>query len=305
MRSEQTTSKRLHVQAHRGARSGKPENTLPAFELALDLGADSIEMDLRLSRDGVVVVFHDAVVSPRVCRARDRQWPRGPHAAVQRLRLAELRRFTADALLHRKPSRCWPATPLSTTHFAKEGLNEYAIPTLADVFELVRSYSSDGAGVGKSAAQQAKAKRVRLDLELKGNFRSDEIGALEGAVTDAVAVAGMSARVSIRSFDHRRLEAIKRRLPALRTGVLLTGTRPVDVVAMVQAAGADELYPDYRVIDEELVRQTREANIPVLAWTVNDEDTWARFAEWGIDGITTDYPGELRGWVDDQHGSVG
>src|SRR5262249_57146180 len=56
------------LQGHRGARGLRPENTLPAFETALDIGVHSIETDLHLTRDGVPILFHDAHISPRLCR---------------------------------------------------------------------------------------------------------------------------------------------------------------------------------------------------------------------------------------------
>ena len=59
--------KTFDAQGHRGARGLKPENTLPAFEAALDLGVDTLEMDLHLTRDGVVVVWHDPVLDPAKC----------------------------------------------------------------------------------------------------------------------------------------------------------------------------------------------------------------------------------------------
>ena len=59
---------RFDLQGHRGARGLKPENTLPSFEVAFDLGVTAVETDLHLSRDGVPLVTHDAVISERLCR---------------------------------------------------------------------------------------------------------------------------------------------------------------------------------------------------------------------------------------------
>src|SRR5207247_2634293 len=56
------------AQGHRGARGLKPENTLPSFEAAFDLGVTSVETDLHLTRDGVPILYHDAAISERICR---------------------------------------------------------------------------------------------------------------------------------------------------------------------------------------------------------------------------------------------
>ena len=57
------------IQGHRGARGHLPENTLPAFRLALEMGVDTLELDVGVTRDGVVVVHHDRRLNPDVARA--------------------------------------------------------------------------------------------------------------------------------------------------------------------------------------------------------------------------------------------
>jgi glycerophosphoryl diester phosphodiesterase len=74
------------VVAHRGASLDQPENTLPAFESAIEAGADVVELDVRLSADGVPVVMHD----PEVSRATD------GHGFVHELTLVELKRLNAS-----------------------------------------------------------------------------------------------------------------------------------------------------------------------------------------------------------------
>ena len=100
-------------------------------------------------------------------------------------------------------------------------------------------------------------------------------------------------RVSVRSFDHRCVRAVKRLEPRLRTGVLVAGTAPVDPVALVKAAGADDYFPEHEYLDERQVRQCRAAGVRVVPWTVNDEGDARRLLAWGVDGLTTDYPDRL------------
>src|SRR5437764_4843220 len=84
----------FEVQGHRGACGLLPENTLPGFELALDLGVTSIETDVHLTRDGVPVLFHDARLSDRLCSRMD--GGAVPDVLVSRLSRAELQSFRAD-----------------------------------------------------------------------------------------------------------------------------------------------------------------------------------------------------------------
>jgi glycerophosphoryl diester phosphodiesterase len=75
--------------------------------------------------------------------------------------------------------------------------------------------------------------------------------------------------------------------------VLIAGTAPADVASLLDAALGKVYCPDFRFLDETLVRQAHAAGIRVLPWTVNDPAEWHRLLEWGVDGITTDFPDRL------------
>lgn len=287
----------IHVQAHRGARAAKPENTLPAFELALDLGVDSIEMDLWLTRDDVVVVFHDDVIGPRLCRAvAPYRLPQGIEARIGRLEFASLNQVIVDRPLLLQPRLRIPPTPLALQFMKQGGRHEYGIPTLTEVLEFVREYASTpGEEAGKTTSQREKATLVRLDLELKGYGRDD--GQLERSVLDEVIRQDMTSRVCIRSFDHRHLVRVKEHTPQIRTGALLASTRPVDVVHLMRSCAAEEFFPEQHLLDAALMEEMRQAGIPVIPWTVNDEEGWRRLIDLGVTGITTDYPRELLHWL--------
>src|SRR3954466_8886308 len=78
------------LQGHRGARGLAPENTLPAFERALAVGVDTLELDIGVTADGVVVVLHDVALNPAVTRDAQGQWLSGPGPLVHSLTLQRL-----------------------------------------------------------------------------------------------------------------------------------------------------------------------------------------------------------------------
>src|SRR6516162_9038835 len=86
------------LQGHRGARGLKPENTLPGFEAALDVGVTSLETDIHLTRDQVPVLFHDAEIGEKICsRPADCGAPMGEvRPLVRSLTLEQLRGYRAD-----------------------------------------------------------------------------------------------------------------------------------------------------------------------------------------------------------------
>lgn len=300
------------LQGHRGARGLRPENTLSSFEAAFDAGATSVETDVHLTADGVPVLFHDAALSERRCRLLP--GATGPDPAtrplLRALTLTELRGYRADRNPdpRRFPGQDPGVTPLASAFAAARGLDPCTPPTLDELFAFAEAYAGQaGAAAGKADGQRAAARRVRFDLELKRvPFRPELLGdgydaggpaLLERRVVEAVRRAGLTARASVRSFDHRCVRGVKRLEPALRTAVLVAGTAPVAPASLARAAGADVYCPDYEFLDAPQVRQLHDDGVQVVPWTVNEADDWERLLDWGVDGITTDYPDRLAEWL--------
>jgi glycerophosphoryl diester phosphodiesterase len=232
----------FNLQGHRGARGLKPDNTLPSFEVALQVGASSVETDLHLTRDGQVVLCHDPTLGGRLIR-----------------------------------------------DLSRDELRPFAIPTLDELFEFVK--------------RRERTPRLVFDLELKrvparpqrigDGFDGGAAGLLEERVLECIHRHGVLERTVVRSFDHRSVRAIKEREPRLRTAILVAAVAPVAPEELAQRAGASIYCPEADFLDERQVRQLHKAGIAVLPWTVNDPADWERLLDWGVDGITTDYPDRL------------
>jgi glycerophosphoryl diester phosphodiesterase len=113
----QAAEQRILVHGHRGARALRPENTLPAFEYAIQVGADVLELDLAVTRDDVVVVSHDPVLPQGICRG-----PK-PGPAIRQVTLAELREYDCGSLQN----------PVYPRQMPVPGAR---VPTLDEVFAL-------------------------------------------------------------------------------------------------------------------------------------------------------------------------
>src|SRR5438067_6084358 len=85
--SQAADPRKILVHGHRGARGVRPENTVPAFEYAIQAGVDALEMDMAVTKDNVIVISHDPVLHPPVCT--------GPRqsAVIHQLTLAEVRQW--------------------------------------------------------------------------------------------------------------------------------------------------------------------------------------------------------------------
>lgn len=129
-------------------------------------------------------------------------------------------------------------------------------------------------------------------VEVKGLPRRWDARLLE--VLDANPRGGGYA---IHSFDHGLVRRLVERRPALTGGVLLPA-RSTDPLAVLGEARATDLWPDRTTLDEALVRRVHAGGGRVIAWTVDDPSEMARLAEWGVDGICTNYPERARRVVD-------
>jgi len=262
--------RRIEIQGHRGARAVLPENSLPAFRYAIELGVDVIELDVVVTRDDVLVVMHDLELKPEICSRRGGgRVPTG--FVVREHSREELRAF--DCGRKRNPRFPQQKTVPGTT-----------IPTLDEVFDLLASSKARAAA---SVRFNIEAKRVP---GLSGHTPPpDRFAAL---VVEKLRQRGMVQRSVLQSFDHQVLVAAKRLEPGLRTAALVDGSRP-DLVAVARAAGVEVVSPNHLWIDAEDVAALHAAGVSVVPWTVNDEAAWARMLELGVDGIITDDPAAL------------
>jgi len=293
----------FELQGHRGARGLRPENTLAAFEAALDAGVTSVETDLHLTRDGAVVLCHEPFLDAALFTPPTADAPRPAVADATR---AELRLWRADRNPDpsRFPDQVAEAGALTCWFAGQFGLDPFAVPTLADLFHFAAAYAGEaGAAVGKSPYQRERAARVRFDLELKRvPFHPERIndgytgrapGLLERRIVEAVRAAGVADRTTVRGFDHRCVRFLRALEPRLTGAVLVAHTAPAVVAEIVLQADARIYCPSFDFVDAEMVRQAHAVGVRVLPWTVNEPEHWKRLIDWGVDGITTDYPDRL------------
>jgi len=293
------------LQGHRGTRGLRPENTLPAFAKALEIGVDTLELDTNVTRDDVVVVMHDTRLNPDVARGPDGQWltARGP--AVHELTYAELSRYDVGRL---KPGTRYAAG--FPDQVAVDGTHA---PRLADVFALARA---------------AGDRRVRFNIETKISPLAPEEAPppeeFARRLVREIRDAGMASRSTIQSFDWRTLAVVQRIAPEIPTVYLSSqqkwgdsictgeakGTPAVDparcgdspwtagvqlrkegsVPRMVKAAGGRIWSPYYEDVDAARLAEAHALGIAVVVWTVNDPAQMKRMVEMGVDGLITDRP---------------
>ena len=281
------------VQGHRGARGLEPENTLAAFERALTIGVTTLELDVGVTADGVVVVSHDPVLNPAIVRDATGQWLTAKGPAIKALTFAQLQTYDVG--------RINPATPYAATFSTQQPRDGQRMPALTALFDRVKALG---------------AHTVQFNIETKLNptlpdetFSPDQ---LVQALLQSVRDAGMTRRVTIQSFDWRTLQLVQRLEPSIptvylsvqtanndniRDGVWTAGLRIADhgsVPKMVKAAGGSVWSPNGGALTEALVKEAQALGLKVIPWTINAPADLQRLMDWGVDGIITDYPDRLR-----------
>jgi glycerophosphoryl diester phosphodiesterase len=287
------------LQGHRGARGLAPENTLAAFARALTLGVSTLELDLGVTRDGVVVVTHDPALNPDVTRDASGAWLERAGPPIVELTYDQLRAYDVG--------RVRTGTAYAARYPEQAPADGQRIPRLADVFDL---------------ADRAGNATVRFNVETKSDPRRAAPTLAPEAFADAVVRAirarGMERRTTIQSFDWRTLRHAGRIAPEIAR-VCLTVQRPGDdnveagkpgapatlagldvddfggsVPRLVQAAGCAVWSPNALDLSPAAVSEAHGLGLSVIPWTVNEPAQMDAWIAEGVDGLISDRPDLLR-----------
>jgi glycerophosphoryl diester phosphodiesterase len=279
------------LEGHRGTRGLAPENTMAAFERALALGVTTIETDLAVTKDGVLVISHDPHLNPDIVRGPDGQWLAGKGVPIHSLTLAELRGYDIG--------RTNPASAYGKQFPEQRAADGQRFPTLREVLAL-------GAGNG-----------VRFAIETKitptSGGDTPDPSTFAKLVVAAVRDAGMSARVDVLSFDWRTLVEVKKIAPEIPTVCITQSTANLDnarnaawtagleisryegsVPKLVRAAGCSTWSSFFRNLTPAAIDEAHALGLTVLPWTVNDPAEMLRVIDMKVDGLITDYPDRAR-----------
>lgn len=293
-----TQASAFDLQGHRGARGLAPENTLAAFARALSIGVTTLELDVGVTRDGVVVVAHDRALNPELTRDAQGNWLGAPGPAIHALTYAELQRYDVG--------RSKPGSRTAHRFPQQQPADGARIPRLAEVFAL---------------AERAGNRSVRFNVETKlhPDHRGETLppGPFARALIAEIRKAGVAARSTVQSFDWRTLQVVQGEAPEIATVYLSARQDWLDnigdgstlgspwtagyryaryrsVPRMVHAAGGRIWSPYHGDLDAAQLEEARALGLEVIVWTVNDPARIAAMMDLGVDGIISDYPERVR-----------
>jgi len=258
---------RIQVHGHRGARAMRPENTIPAFQYAIGIGVDVLELDMAVTKDNVLVVSHDPTLLPKICEG-----PK-PGAAIHELTLAQLREYDCGK---RKNPDFPKQQPVPGTR----------VPTLDEVFALGRGNN------------------VEFNIETKIFLDKPELTPSPEEFVKLV-LAGvrqhhLEKRIILQSFDFRTLHVMKKLAPEIRLAALYEGS-PKSFVEIAKEADAGIISPHYSLVTKEQVAAAHKSGLEVVPWTANTPADWDKLVDAKVDAIISDDPAALIAYLKAKH----
>ena len=296
------------LEAHRGGRDIRPENTLYSYAYAIELGATSIECDMQLTKDGQIVMSHNPILNSDITRDENGNYIENNKYDIRLMTVDELKKFDVGVM-----------DPNCGEYYDLHGKTQFTydakIPTLEELMQLIQSYGD---------------KNIVLNIETKSYPDPASAGYKNNAdpkkfvevFNNIVKKYNMEDRVVLQSFDWQTLIEMKKLNPNISTSALwqeqpswgrdseslrryekkksswLGGLDIKDYqgnpVKAAHAIGADIISPYYTEISKQDVDEAHSLGMKVVPWTVNNEKDMNMLLDMGVDGIISDKPWLLK-----------
>lgn len=296
------------LEAHRGGRDVRPENTLYSYAYAIELGATSIECDMQLTKDGQIVMSHNPILNSDITRDENGNYIKNNKYDIRLMTVDELKKFEVGVM-----------DPNCGEYYDLHGKTQFTydakIPTLEELMQLIQSYGD---------------KNIVLNIETKSYPDPASAGYKNNAdpkkfvevFNNIVKKYNMEDRVVLQSFDWQTLIEMKKLNPNISTSALwqeqpswgrdseslrryekkkspwLGGLDIKDYqgnpVKAAHAIGADIISPYYTEISKQDVDEAHSLGMKVVPWTVNNEKDMTMLLDMGVDGIISDKPWLLK-----------
>jgi glycerophosphoryl diester phosphodiesterase len=263
----------FYKEGHRGTRGLMPENTIPAMKKGVETGANCIEVDVYLTKDGKVLIAHDPFVNVTHSLYEDGREIAKADAKKyiwHQMNYEDIRKFDVG-------SKSFPAFP-------QQQKIKVSMPLLGELIDSVEAYVTTN-----------NLPKPIYNIELKTSPRFDTLNynaspsEVVKAVLADVTPRNIGNRFYIQSFDVRPLQYVHKQHPEIVIGFLTSG-RNLD--SNLRSLGFfPHIYsPEFSLVNKAMVDFCHSKNMKLVPWTVNDKEKMKSLIADGVDGIITDYP---------------
>jgi glycerophosphoryl diester phosphodiesterase len=275
------TNPNIEVQGHRGARGMRPENTLSAFQYALENNVAVLEMDLSYTKDHKLILSHDEKVNPTICLdSKGNKVTKDIY--IHEITLREAQKFDCGTLIN----------PRFTT---QKPSSKEKMPTFDEVLTLVNNFEKN------------KTPTTKLNVEIKvhNDFIKANVPEIARKIIASVKKHKLYDRTIIQSFDINVVSEVRRLDSKIKTSFLIEEKLPTILQSLNLKTSSDLvkkykfniLSPDFKVITKQDVKDFQGQGIQVIPWTANDPMDWKTLVDMEVDGIISDYPVALMDFL--------
>ena len=262
-------------EGHRGCRGLMPENTIPAMLKAIDLGVNTLEMDICFTKDNEAILSHEPFFNHDITTKPDGSFIKEKEEKqynIYKMTYAEVKRYDVGL----KPHPRFPD---------QQKIAVYK-PRLADLIDSVESYITE-----------KKAKKVLYNIETKTMPETDNLfhpspGAFVDMLMQVINDKGIQDRVIIQSFDIRTLQYLHQKYPSIKTSLLAEANNKSSFRKQINDLGfTPTIYsPENTLVTEALVKDCHSRKMKIIPWTANDNAEIDRLRSLKVNGIISDYP---------------
>lgn len=272
-KQEEMKSTQVEIQGHRGARGLMPENTIPAFLEALKIGANTLELDLAVTKDLELLISHEPYMKSSYCLD-----PEGKEIAKEDERSNNIYQMTYQEI---KSFDCGTKV---NSGFPEQQKFKVKKPLFKDLVEAVNIYLED-----------KEQKQVKYNIEIKSSPDEDNIfhpapPEYSDLVYNFIQENLDPNWLNVQSFDFRILQYFHEKYPEIELAVLIGNTKTIEE-NLEELCFKPEIYScHYKLLSKEKVEFLHEQNMKVIPWTINEIADMEKIIAMGVDGIITDYP---------------
>ncbi|MGV6831019.1 MAG: glycerophosphodiester phosphodiesterase [bacterium] len=260
--------KKIEIHGHRGCRGLLPENSIPGFKKAIELGVDVIEFDVVITKDLKVLVSHEPFMNHEIClqpNGLEIKEAQEKDFNIYEMKLDEVTQFDCGSKVHPR--------------FPEQEKVKVFKPTLLEVIKTAEALNED----------------IKYNIELKSLEETDntyhpEPEEFVSLVLEIINNANIESKTVLQSFDIRILEVINRKQPSIETSLLIDENESIEKKLAMLSFQPDILSPYFKLLNDQNVKDYQNKSFKVIPWTVNTIEDMELMIELGVDGLISDYP---------------
>ena len=262
-----------------GCRGLMPENTLPAFMKAVEIGVTTLELDLVVSADKELVVSHEPWMSHVICS----------HSDGKPVTKAEQKELNIYKMPY-KVVQTFDCGMRVHPDFPNQVKLNAVKPTLNMVVRSVRRFAED-----QHYREPAYNIEIKSDEKYYGEYVPKPDVFVDMLVSE-IRRLGIENQTTIQSFDVNVLEELNKMEDRKFRIAFLTGKGKKFAKNLKKVSFRPDIYsPNYKLLSENAIKELHEQGIKVIPWTINRKEEMEELIRWGVDGIITDYPDLIAG----------